>query len=183
MNPFRPFIAALCWLIRVEPEPLTAEEKAFQAMCEEDPDGHSTAGYWRRHHKAAPPEVQAALRAAVDAFAEDDCCCCKAECSLCETQPTEIEVTIGECPGEGNRVDDAAKLLDNGWVILLFRRQLGSYTARAIRPFHLEADMQYDDTKTDVVTTTNFTISKALYRLTEKVTTGRIVGSQDTEEL
>ena len=164
MNPFRPFIAALRWLIRVEPEPLTAEEMAFQAMCEEDPDGHSTAGYWRRHHKAAPPEVQAALRAAVDAFAE-------------------VEVTIGECPGEGNRVDDAAKLLDNGWVILLFRRQLGSYTARAIRPFHLEADMQYDDTKTDVVTTTNFTISKALYRLTEKVTTGRIVGSQDTEEL
>ena len=136
MNPFRPFIAALCWLIRVEPEPLTAAERKLLDFC------------------------------------------CRPECMLCPTQPAEVKVTIGECPGEGNRVDDAAKLLDNGWVILLFRRQLGSYTARAIRPFHLEADMQYDDTKTDVVTTTNFTISKALYRLTEKVTTGRIVGPQ-----
>jgi hypothetical protein len=60
------------------------------------------------------------------------------------------------------KADDCQKLLDNGWSILLYKNELGSYTADA---------MNRND---DNVVTDDFTPSQALYRLTEKVTTGRI---------
>ena len=81
--------------------------------------------------------------------------------------------------GKGNRVDDVAKLLDNGWTIQLFRNALGSYTARAVPSGILCKESGYLAVGID---TDDFTVSKALYRLTEKVTTGRLVGPQDTEE-
>lgn len=59
--------------------------------------------------------------------------------------------------------DDCMKLLDAGWGILLYRNDLGSYTAEARR------DGDHEPMITD-----DFLPSQALYRLTEKVTTGRI---------
>ncbi len=66
-------------------------------------------------------------------------------------------------PVEHNKVDDISKLLDNGWSVTLFRSDLGSYSARAHHP-----------DRRDVVTDDSLP-SAALYRLAEKVTTGRIV--------
>jgi hypothetical protein len=65
-----------------------------------------------------------------------------------------------------NLADEAVKLLDNGWRVTLFKNQLGSYTAKA---------------KNGAITviTDDFTPSKALYRLTEKAITGRIVRSDE----
>ena len=63
----------------------------------------------------------------------------------------------------GAIADDTAKLLDNDWRVRLFRNALGSYTAVAVSS-HAERRVETDD----------FTPSKALYRLTEKVF-GRIV--------
>lgn len=70
-----------------------------------------------------------------------------------------------------NPVDDAVKLLDNGWRIVMFRNTLRSYVARAVKP---KSEME-EGTTNEVVITDDFTPSKALYRLIEKVTTGRIV--------
>ncbi len=68
------------------------------------------------------------------------------------------------------KVNDVAKLLDNGWHILIFRNALDSYTARAIRPL-IEGD---GGTVNEVVDTDDFTPGDALYRLAEKASTGRI---------
>ena len=75
-----------------------------------------------------------------------------------------------------NSADDVMKLLDNGWKVTLFANALGSYTARAIRPKPGQSKRQRDrlGTVNDVVETDDFTPSQALYRLTEKATTGRI---------
>ena len=54
--------------------------------------------------------------------------------------------------------DECMKLLDNGWVILLSKNRLGTYTATAKRS---GAASRFD--------TDDFTPSQALYRLTEKV--------------
>lgn len=59
--------------------------------------------------------------------------------------------------------DDCMKLLDNGWQLTIFKNRLGSYTATAKHP----------NGRTEI--TDDFSPSKVLYRLTEKVTTGRIV--------
>jgi hypothetical protein len=64
--------------------------------------------------------------------------------------------------------DEFMKLLDNGWRVTLFKNQLGSYTAKA----------KHVPTSRKVITD-DFTPSKALYRLTEKAITGRIVGAPD----
>lgn len=66
--------------------------------------------------------------------------------------------------------DDSQKLLDAGWIILLRQNFMGSYTAVALKPGEDVADvLEMDHRWTD-----DFTPSQALYRLTEKVTTGRI---------
>ncbi len=70
-----------------------------------------------------------------------------------------------------SRVNDLCKLLDNHWSIRLFRNRLGSYTAKARNAVTCK-----------VVTTDDCTPEKALYRLTEKVTTGRIVDSRNEEQ-
>lgn len=59
--------------------------------------------------------------------------------------------------------DECKKLLDNGWTIELFKNQIGSYTATAEHP----------DGGSEI--TDDFEPSQALYRLTEKITAGRIV--------
>jgi len=82
--------------------------------------------------------------------------------------------------------DDARKLLDNGWTVQLYRNNLGSYTAAAIPPKAqkmLNEAGPFDDVDDkieellddDRLITDDFTPSKALYRLTEKALTGRIV--------
>ncbi len=63
------------------------------------------------------------------------------------------------------KADDIAKLLDNGYEVVLFRNGLGSYTATA----------RQQGVLTGIVETDDLTPAKALYRLSEKVTTGRIV--------
>lgn len=67
------------------------------------------------------------------------------------------------------QIDEAAeKLLDNGWSIKLYRNQLGSYTARAQRKDRkVEAKGSF--------ITDDFTPSKAIIRLTEKVLFGRVL--------
>lgn len=59
--------------------------------------------------------------------------------------------------------DECQRLLDNGWIIILFRSELGSYTAAAYPP-EVEIELEGDATITD-----DFLPSQALYRLTEKV--------------
>jgi len=73
-----------------------------------------------------------------------------------------------------NIADDVVKLLDNGWRVELFKNQLGSYTARAVKRSRDEQGMVETFTK-KVVDTDDFTPSKSLYRITEKAITGRIV--------
>lgn len=69
-----------------------------------------------------------------------------------------------------NKPEDAVKLLDNGWIILLRGNDLGSYTAVALRPEENLPDvLDMPNRVTD-----DFTVGQALYRLTEKVLTGRI---------
>ncbi len=68
------------------------------------------------------------------------------------------------------QADDVQKLLDSGWAVMLYANQMGSYTAVAMKSGQspeeaIEIDRQITD---------DFTPSQALYRLTEKVTTGRI---------
>jgi hypothetical protein len=69
-----------------------------------------------------------------------------------------------------NQADDAMKLLDGGWSILIFANEMGSYTAVALKGQQKLADAMRNDRQI----TDDFTPSQALYRLTEKVTTGRI---------
>ena len=69
-----------------------------------------------------------------------------------------------------NRPEDAVKLLDNGWIIMLRAIELGGYAAVALRPGEEVADIIEDDRRI----TDDFTIGQVLYRLAEKVTTGRI---------
>lgn len=79
------------------------------------------------------------------------------------------------------QADDCQKLLDNGFTIAMFKSDLGSYTAVALKPnepanFLLSEIVEFpgiDERLTD-----DFLPSQALYRLTEKVTTGNIVGEE-----
>lgn len=61
--------------------------------------------------------------------------------------------------------DECVKLLDNGWTILLFRNDMGSYTAVSCKP---EQTMQ-DALEAEKQVTDDFLPSQALYRLTEKI--------------
>lgn len=94
--------------------------------------------------------------------------------------------------------DDVRKLIDNGHTVILRSSGMGSYFAVAVKP-GTEADTiitdavdkclgwdgeepepgedgrEFDDNMPGVVDTDDFTPSQALYRLTEKATTGRIV--------
>lgn len=75
--------------------------------------------------------------------------------------------------------DECKKLLDNGWQILLFKNELGSYTAHGVRPGRdleqEEIDAAWDhgelpsDARSESYITDDFEPSQALYRLTEKV--------------
>lgn len=68
--------------------------------------------------------------------------------------------------------DGCQKLLDNKWGIVMFKNDLGSYTAVAYRDGQsIEDAMEYPHQITD-----DFTPSKAMHRLSEKCTLGRIVG-------
>lgn len=62
--------------------------------------------------------------------------------------------------------DDVRKLLDNGWTVLLFKNDLGSYTAVACKPGQQIADAIDKEAQL----TDDFTPSQALHRLAEKVT-------------
>lgn len=83
--------------------------------------------------------------------------------------------------------DECKKLLDNGWLVQLFKNDMGSYSAVAmskkatlalekaineVRPEAEESD--FDAMQRGRVITDDFEPSQALYRLTEKVF-GRIV--------
>lgn len=70
-----------------------------------------------------------------------------------------------------NVVNDCMKLLDRGRAIVLFRNQLGSYTAAAIG---VEEAVSATCELPERLITDDFTPSDALYRIVEKVTTGRI---------
>jgi hypothetical protein len=78
--------------------------------------------------------------------------------------------------------DECKKLLDNGWLVQLFRNDLGSYSAVALSKSAAglvqaaldEAICEIDDddieaVKRGRVITDDFEPSQALYRLTEKV--------------
>lgn len=66
--------------------------------------------------------------------------------------------------------DDVMKLLDNRYSVVLFKNELGSYTAVACKPKQdVRTAIRIDRQMTD-----DFTPSQALYRLTEKVLMGRI---------
>lgn len=58
--------------------------------------------------------------------------------------------------------DESKKLLDNAWAIVLFKNDLGSYTAAAYASLDLTGQKP-------VEITDDFEPSQALYRLTEKV--------------
>jgi hypothetical protein len=60
--------------------------------------------------------------------------------------------------------DDSMKLLDAGFIILLRKNDMGSYTAVACKPDEGVAEAMDDDRRI----TDDFTPSQALYRLTEK---------------
>jgi uncharacterized protein YeeX (DUF496 family) len=85
-----------------------------------------------------------------------------------------------------NKADDVRKLLDSGACVVLYRNELKTYTAVCVRPIDLAyadiagviEEMQDDGPHI----TDDFTPSKALYRLTEKATTGRIVNGREQSE-
>lgn len=62
--------------------------------------------------------------------------------------------------------DNICKLLDNEWTVLLFKNDLGSYTAVACKPDQEMADAIGKESQL----TDDFTPSKALNRLAELVT-------------
>lgn len=83
--------------------------------------------------------------------------------------------------------DECKKLLDNGWIVQLFRNDMGSYSAVALSQTAAtavqnaldEALLEIDEDDAVAVSkgrviTDDFEPSQALYRLTEKVF-GRIV--------
>lgn len=73
---------------------------------------------------------------------------------------------------KSNIADDATKLLDNGWNVVLFKNGLGSYSGIATKSMPPERVIDGG------VITDDFTPSRVLYRLTEKTITGRIVDSK-----
>jgi hypothetical protein len=75
---------------------------------------------------------------------------------------------VSETPRES---DDAMKLLDAGWNILLFKNQMGSYTGVAMK----DGQGPMEALQIDGQTTDDFMPSQVLYRLTEKVIHKRIV--------
>jgi len=93
--------------------------------------------------------------------------------------------------------DDVMKLLDQGHIVVLWRNGLGSYTAVCVKngsrvyyAINDQVDLaigwdgvsgidapenrEFGDEMPGVVETDDHTPSQALYRLTEKATTGRI---------
>lgn len=78
-----------------------------------------------------------------------------------------------------NAADDCMKLLDADYAIVMFKNEMGSYTAVAVKSFsggtweeglgfEVFAALQNNEETDD------FTPSQVLHRLTEKLTTGRI---------
>lgn len=65
--------------------------------------------------------------------------------------------------------DDVMKLLDRGFTVVLFKNDLGSYTAVAARPGEGSLDKALRAALRKGHETDDFTPSQALYRLTEKV--------------
>ena len=131
MNPFKPFIAALRWLIRVEEEPLTAAERKLLAIVAQGPlrtngDGlpqfvkEQTCGFCTDEKLCATHMADRLILTAehvaehtrdswareyiksrlleIGAVPKTTDCCAGAECTLCPIEPTEVEITIGECP-------------------------------------------------------------------------------------
>lgn len=68
-----------------------------------------------------------------------------------------------------NNADACVKLLDNGWVVRLFRNWLGSYTAVTSSPSSPSSLNPDGETVHKTFETDDFTPAQALYRLTEKV--------------
>lgn len=71
------------------------------------------------------------------------------------------------------QTDDCMKLLDSGHIIVLFKNELGSYSARAVPENHSSCHIILqavgDGSFKDRYFTDDFTPSQVLYRLTEKV--------------
>lgn len=61
---------------------------------------------------------------------------------------------------------DLNKLLDNEWVVVIYKNTLGSYTALATRAMEMEAIV--DDAHDREHLTDDFTPEKAFKRLSEK---------------
>lgn len=73
--------------------------------------------------------------------------------------------------------DDCMKLLDQGYAIVMFKNQLVTYTAVGIPEQErnkVGLDQAIETALFHHRETDDFTPSQALYRLTEKLTTGRI---------
>ena len=73
--------------------------------------------------------------------------------------------------------DDIMKLLDAGWTVSVFKNGMGSYTAYAYkhktgRAGSHKSQSSYGLPERQI--TDDFTPSQVLYRLAEKVTTGRV---------
>jgi hypothetical protein len=79
---------------------------------------------------------------------------------------------MSESEQQPTKADECKKLLDNGWTIALFKNGLDSYSAVATRKRVPERVID------DGVITDDWTPSKSLYRLTEKVF-GNIVISKE----
>ena len=71
-----------------------------------------------------------------------------------------------------SQVNDMARLLDDGWKIALFKNELGSYTARALRPTHESPEGVIND----VIQVDEVVPPLALYGLIKKVVTERVIG-------
>lgn len=99
--------------------------------------------------------------------------------------------------------DEVQKLLDNGHTVILRACGLGTYFAVCVKKRTEAAELvgdavdkaigwtgevdddgerEFGDAMPGVVGTDDFTPSQALYRLTEKATTGRIVGAPGGDE-
>jgi hypothetical protein len=76
------------------------------------------------------------------------------------------------------RANECMKLLDNKWVITIFKNGMGTYSAVAQRPGQSIEQAQENEKQI----TDDFTPAQLLYRITEKVM-GRIVVSDDDSEV
>jgi hypothetical protein len=76
---------------------------------------------------------------------------------------------LGFCGGALAMSGDLNRLLDNGVCVTMFKNQLGSYTAFAVRVGHEDIDIAMNDADEDGQLTDDFTPEAAMKRLADKV--------------